>query len=305
MGFNFDGTRFLLYARTQGVRFERTATVGRPELHLSAEALRKNLSDFGYVMSGGEVDEMMRKAGGFAEPFLEALGAGEVCSFDASGFEGASHIHDFNLPVGEGFKNRFTAVIDGGTLEHVFNFPVAIKNCMEMLEVGGHFLGMTPANNFPGHGLYQFSPELFFRVFSEPNGFRVVRMIVFEGSPGGDWFEVADPAAVGERVSFVNSQQATLLVIAQKVRTAQIFAAPPQQSDYAALWSPDGASAKVDATHAPLDGRRADESFFPRAARTLYGFAPAPFKSLYRRVRGTRRNEPFSNSRYFRRMRIP
>ena len=68
-------------------------------------------------------------------------------------------------------KNKYTLVIDGGCLEHIFNFPVAIKNCMEMLQEGGHFIGITPANNLMGHGFYQFSPELYFRIFSKENGF--------------------------------------------------------------------------------------------------------------------------------------
>jgi len=42
----------------------------------------------------------------------------------------------------------YTTVIDGGSLEHVFNFPQAIANCMNMVAVGGHFIGLSPANNF-------------------------------------------------------------------------------------------------------------------------------------------------------------
>lgn len=299
MGLSADGTRFLLYAKTQGVRFTRTATLGRQGLHLTADELGKNLRDFGHDASGAE--GMLRGAGGFAEPFLETLGAEEVCSFDASGFEGASYVHDFNFPVGAGLRGRFTAVIDGGTLEHIFDFPTAVRNCMEMLEVGGHFLGSSPVNNFAGHGLYQFSPELFFRVFSEPNGFRVRRMIVFEGRPAKSWFEVADPAAVGERVAFANSKPATLLVLAEKVAAVEVFSSPPRQSDYTALWNPG----ETTAAAGPSAALRADENLFWRAARRLYGSAPEPFKNLYRRLPLPHRHGAFSNSKYFRRMRVP
>jgi hypothetical protein len=192
VGLNIDGTRSLMYAKTQGVCFSRTAMIGRPELHLSADALRTNLLDFGYFAAASEHDDLINKAGGFAEPLLTALGAIEICSFDASDYEGASNVHDFNFPIDESVKNRFTAVIDGGTLEHIFNFPVAIKNCMELVAVGGHFIGITPTNNWLGHGFYQFGPELFFRIFSVANGFRIVRMIMFENRAGAEWFEVAD-----------------------------------------------------------------------------------------------------------------
>jgi hypothetical protein len=302
MGLSVDGTKFLLYAKTQGVRFARTATLGRLGLHLSAAELSKNLADFGFEAS--EAEGLLRGAGGFAEPFLKALGAEEVCSFDASAFEGASHTHDFNFPVGDELRGRFTAVIDGGTLEHIFDFPTAVRNCMEMLEVGGHFLGLSPVNNFVGHGLYQFSPELFFRVFGERNGFRVVRMIAYEGRPAKSWFEVADPAAVGERVSFINSQPATLLVLAEKVASVEVFASPPQQSDYATLWSP-GVTEASASTPGASDDRRADESLLMRAALKLYGYAPEPFKNLYRRLPISHRHGAFSNSKYFKRMRVP
>ncbi len=308
MGLSIHGTKSLMYAKTQGVRFTRTASIGRQELHLSTDDLRKNLSRFGYTEAACNVNDLMGKAGGFAEPFLEALGAIEIYSFDSSAYEGASNVHDFNFPIDESFKHRFTAVIDGGSLEHIFNFPVAIKNCMEMLEVGRHFVGITPTNNFSGHGFYQFSPELFFRIFSEPNGFRVMRMIIFEGQPEAEWFEVADPDTLKERVSFVNSQQTNLLVLAEKIKSVQIFAAPPLQSDYVALWKSGDAKTEGETSMAmALINDR--QSLFSKVARKLYSFTPAQLKGLYRSLRSSglnpRQRQPFYNPKFYRRMRIP
>lgn len=310
MGLSIHGTKSLMYAKTQGVCFNRTATIGRQELHLSRDDLRTNLLEFGYTEAAYKANDLMGKAGGFAEPFLEALGAIEIRSFDSSAYEGATNIHDFNSPIEESFKHRFTAVIDAGTLEHIFNFPVAIRNCMEMVEVGGHFIGITPANNFLGHGFYQFSPELFFRVFSQPNGFRIIRMIIFEGWPEAEWFEVADPDAIKERVSLVNSQQTNLLVLAEKVESVQIFAAPPQQSDYVALWKPNDSKTDARTTPAPaLVHGRDIGGLFSRVAHKVYSFAPGPVKSLYRGVRysrlNPRRRQPFSNPKFYRRMQVP
>ena len=306
MGLSINSTKFLMYAKTQGVCFTRTATIGRQGLHLSADDLRKNLSDFGYSLMRHEVDNMMRIAGGFAEPFLGMLGSTEINSFDASEFEGASNVQDLNFPIDESFKNRFTVVIDGGTLEHIFNFPVAIKNCMEMVAVGGHFLGVTPTNNFMGHGLYQFSPELLFRIFSEPNGFKIVRMIICENRPGAKWFEVVDPDVLKERVMLVNSRPTLLMVIAEKVRSVQIFTTLPQQSDYVRLWksSNTGTLPKVSRESLIFNRQHTRERLFLRAVRKLYNFAPTPVKSLYRRVRNRRHSPSLSNSRYFRRIRI-
>ena len=107
-----------------------------------------------------------------------------------------------------------------------------------MLEVGGHFFAHTMANNFLGHGFYQFSPELFYRVFSPENGFRVRRIVAFESQIGRPrWYEPADPKTIGERVELINGRPTYLLVHAERIADRPIFATPPQQADYSALWS--------------------------------------------------------------------
>jgi hypothetical protein len=174
---------------------------------------------------------------GYSENFLRRLGAREVVSIDASDYEEASIVHDMNQPIRGDLKRKFFVVIDGGTLEHVFNFPVAIRNSMKMLEVGGHFITHTMANNFMGHGFYQFSPELFYRIFSPENGFRMHRAVMFESRIGKPrWYEAADPRQAGERVELINGRQTYLLVHAERVADVPIFTSPPQQTDYSTLW---------------------------------------------------------------------
>jgi hypothetical protein len=235
MGLDADGTRALLYARKQGVDFSRTAMLGRQGLHLNVPTLTRNLKDFGLEASAKESVRMLSAEKGYAEPFLRLLGASEIVSFDVSGFEGATYIHDFNLPLDKKFSRRFSVVLDSGSLEHIFNFPQAIANCMEMVDVGGHFVGITPTNNFLGHGFYQFSPELFFRVFSPSNGFALRQILAFE-SLGTTWYEVVDPDALGQRVSLSNRHETYLLVIALKTAERPLFAEGVQQSFYSAQW---------------------------------------------------------------------
>lgn len=237
MGLDINGAKFLLYARGQGVSFAKTAMIGRQQMLLSPDDLQITLNRFGIEATKAETEKMTTGSDDYAESFLEMLGADEVVSFDASDYENASIIHDFNQPIPDEFKDRFSTVLDGGTLEHIFNYPTALKNCMEMLETGGHFLAITPANNMLGHGFYQFSPELFFRVFSAANGFELKHVIIYEGEPGGPWYDVADPDAVKERVLLTNGLSSLLLIVAKKVEKTEIFASMPQQSDYSAVWS--------------------------------------------------------------------
>jgi SAM-dependent methyltransferase len=158
------------------------------------------------------------------------LGANEVVSFDASNYEGATVVHDFNLPIGR-FAEHFDVVFDAGSLEHVFNVPVALANCMRLLKIGGYYIAVHPCNNFFGHGFYQFSPELYFRVFSPENGFVIEHVIACETFPGAPWFRVPDSAAVHGRVILINSKQSYLVVVARKVESRNhYFGRAPQQS---------------------------------------------------------------------------
>jgi hypothetical protein len=238
MGIDRNYADFLLGARNGGVDFRQTATLGRLNLFVDHRSLDAVFREHGDPVTDNDVRAMRTAAGGYSEAFLRRLGARGTTSVDASEYEGASLVHDMNLPIGDDLKRRFSAVIDGGTLEHIFNFPAAIRNCMEMLEVGGHFFSQTMANNFMGHGFYQFSPELFYRVFSQENGFRVHRAVMFESRVGRPkWYEAADPKDIGERVELINGRQTYLMVHAERIADVPIFSTPPQQADYSALWS--------------------------------------------------------------------
>jgi hypothetical protein len=102
--------------------------------------------------------------------------------------------------------------------------------------VGGHFLGVTAANNFMGHGFYQFSPELYYRVFSPENGYAVDEMILCETDRGAPWYRVDDPESLGHRVELVNNRPTYIMVMARRVSEVKIFDATPQQSDYMSAW---------------------------------------------------------------------
>jgi hypothetical protein len=208
--------------------------LGRQRIALDIKTFRALLFSLGYFPSEKKLLDIFSN-NKYAENFFHLLGAEIVESLDASSFEGATIIHDLNTPIPENLKNRFTTIIDGGLLEHVFNFPVAIKNCMEMLQVGGTFIISTITNNMMGHGFYQFSPELFYRVFSQENGFELNRMILYE-NPDHKWYQVMDPAIVGCRVGVQNCKQIDLLIIAKKKAAIPIFLSYPQQSDYTQLW---------------------------------------------------------------------
>ena len=238
MGFDPNGTRFVIDAAQNGVAFETCAILGRQEMHVTASSLRNEFKRFSILLEEGEAEQILGDNGakGYCERFLYRCGAKKIVSFDNSAYEGATVIHDMNEPVASEFECKFDCVIDSGTLEHVFNFPVAIRNCMKMVKIGGHFLSIAPCNNFMGHGFYQFSPELFYGVFSEKNGYVIERMFIFEARPSATWYVVANPSTIGRRVELTNSVMTYLLVQARRIKVVDLSDITPQQSDYMVLW---------------------------------------------------------------------
>lgn len=230
----------LTEARAQGACFDQTLTLGRLACYLSLSDSRRIARvlppDSTFVKSAAA-----GKVAPFVDDFLFALGARSVDSMDANSFEGATVSHDLNEPLPAHLLQKYDAVVDGGTLEHVFNVPVAFRNAMDALRVGGRFFATVPANNFCGHGFYQFSAEFFYRVFSRENGFEMRQVLVAPARAAG-WldgpaFEVDDPENLKRRIEISGRRPMVLLVHAQKVEQKVVFAQWPQQSDFAAAWS--------------------------------------------------------------------
>jgi hypothetical protein len=275
MGFDGATIHILLTARESGVSFNRVLTIGRQWLYVTQREARAQLARHGIPVSARQVSEIFTEQKGFCEPLLKLLGAEQIDSMDVSNYEGASILHDMNRALPEVYRDQFSVVIDGGSLEHVFDYPRAIKNCMEAVATNGHFIAITPANNLMGHGFYQFSPELFFRVFTPVNGFRILAVMIYQYPWKRVWYEVANPEQVQKRVILTNKRPAYLIVWAKKIASVPIFQQPPQQSDYVAMWEHGGIRA--------TDNARSKET--SEDAGMLRRYAPAWMARIYRTLR--------------------
>lgn len=319
---------FLAEARRGGADFASTLTIGRQATFVGPLALGAILRRNGLWPAGEGRREFMRRfADGppwFADPYLRLLGARELHALDVSDYEGADIVHDLNEPVPAELERRFDLVLDGGSLEHVFDVATALRNYMRMVRVGGRLVVATMADGHCGHGFYQLSPELFFRALSERSGYRVERLhlagedldfsrpiagvnVVHDTSNGGRW-EVADPEVVHERVQLRGRGGVVLLVEARRVADVEPLAEPPQQSDYEPLWTRPGARAGPipDADAGAL--RSAFRRLVPPEVRMAIALDLAPrllplLDPLGRRRTARRRS--FRNRRHYRRVRGP
>ena len=91
---------------------------------------------------------------------------------------------DFNKPVPESYHGKFKTVADIGCLEHLFDVPQCLKNCMNLVEPGGIYFLHTPVHGGLYHGFYTFNPDMLIQAF-KLNGFEILylKYSTFWGAP--------------------------------------------------------------------------------------------------------------------------
>jgi hypothetical protein len=224
MGIDVHGINFLRYARkTAG--FGRTLTIGRQGLHLSESFVKSFLKLNSDYVNDTYCERLLK----------DHFGATEVDSIDNSDFENATLILDMNQPPPEHLRGQYNTVFDGGCLEHVYNIPQALKNLSLLCKAGGQIIHVLPANNFCGHGFWQFSPELFFSLYSEVNGYRDTEVFLADTIHLSTWYKVKAPSN-GKRVN-IRSHTPLYALVRTVLKTTDFSHNHVQQSDYVHEWS--------------------------------------------------------------------
>jgi hypothetical protein len=253
MGLTATDIDLLLDLRRRKHHIANIATIGSLSLYLHPRQLSRlrglfpNSSALLEYRWGDAADCILR----------DITGAETVSSIDVSDYQESSIVHDMNHPLWDrhpDLAGQFDLVIDGGTLEHVFNFPIAVQNLMFLVRPGGSILTANPANNLCGHGFYQFTPELMYRLYSSANGFEINHVLLtqsrhmsVEMDPRPRSFRVVDPASLGRRVLLRNRWPVMIRVLSERVGDDFLASLQVQQSDYVIAWSgSDSAATRSD-----------------------------------------------------------
>jgi len=137
--------------------------------------LRKYDYKLGNVLTLGRQFVCMldrRKTVEYVDEFIfPEHGARCTHSIDISLEESPTFQCDFGKPIDQVLSNKieyYDTIWDGGTLEHIYNVPVALENVKKLLKVDGIFVSQCALNGMAGHGFYTLSPELFFKTFCKP-----------------------------------------------------------------------------------------------------------------------------------------
>jgi SAM-dependent methyltransferase len=255
MGIDVHTLNFLKYARKKG-EFGNTITIGRQELHVNEILINSILNIKQDYVHQAYCEQML----------IDYFGASNVDSIDNSSYENATYIHDMNKPLPLELYQKYDTVIDGGTLEHVYNAPRALENFSHLCKPGGQILHILPANNFCGHGFWQISPELFFSLYSTNNGYGDTEVFVADLTDRWKWYQVRNPTD-GKRVNI--SSPTELWVMARTVlKTADFSHSVVQQSDYIHEWEHKATPQPLQAP-AGLKGRLMK---IPVVYKTLFPF---------------------------------
>lgn len=226
----------ILMKKTYGISFDKTLTLGRQ--YCSVAELKKCITQLKKIerKGDGKISEKdastMYSRDGYADNALRYIGARTLDFIDYSDYELANIIHDMNKPISQEIMNSYDVVIDGGTMEHVFNYPQALSNAMNLVRPGGFLFIIAPTNGWCGHGFYQLSPCVFLDILTKENGFELKSVYLHEAEKLGRDRVLK---LVNHHDNVFTRGRGLLYVTAQKIGTCPdcIIA---QQGDYIVKW---------------------------------------------------------------------
>jgi hypothetical protein len=78
--------------------------------------------------------------------FFALLGSRSVRALDVTDYEGAEIIHDLNVPIPDALIETADFILDGSTLDNLFNPASGLQSITRMLRPGGRFLALNMAS---------------------------------------------------------------------------------------------------------------------------------------------------------------
>ena len=160
-------------------------TAGRQDIYATEQQIRNWAADIGFKLSDGvkiepsENEFFKDKKYISDESFFKLLGFNEVKSIDYSDYQKCSFVYDLNNPIPKELHNEFDLIYDGGTLEHIFNVPMVLKNLYSATKNGGRVIHSSPTSNYVDHGYYMFSP-IFFTDYYCANKWDIINIYLFK-----------------------------------------------------------------------------------------------------------------------------
>lgn len=205
-------------------------SLARQQIHIHPQIMY-------YLFQKHGINAPLHECGEYFEALFKNMGYTVTDSIDNSAYENATIIHNLNLPlsVQDNQPSRYNYVLDGGTIEHIFNCPQVCENIINMMEVGGIYCSVTVNNNFSGHGIYQFSPEFFLSAFTPKYGMEVLELYLAEVNADREqWINVKSFNGWRNNTQINTQNSVYIIAIIRKISNTResLLLNPPNQYSY-------------------------------------------------------------------------
>lgn len=235
MGIDYTVCEAILHSLKYIYNKKSAVTLGRQEIHIPSYIMSHFLDKY------NKLNLQHRNYSGFCESFLQDLGFESIDSIDNSSYENATIIHNMNNPITNDFR-KYDFILDGGTIEHIFNTPQVCENIINLLNIDGIYLSITPNNNQSGHGIYQFSPEFYLSAFSSKYGMEVQELYIAKAGSGIEsWVNVNafNQNGCGRNMSkFEGNEDVYIIAIIKKIsdQRENLITNSPNQFSYEQIY---------------------------------------------------------------------
>lgn len=112
------------------------------------------------------------------------LSDANILALDHSDYEGAEIVHDLTKPVPDKLRGCADVIVDGSTLDNVFDPAMTVSNFAEMLRPGGRLITTNMLSNH--HEPYSILPPLWYLDYFVMNGFADCKVYILVYGPDND-----------------------------------------------------------------------------------------------------------------------
>lgn len=162
MGIDFAQIQFFDVCHKQGGLQTPILGLGSLVIRQSKEDIERFANDLGYVT--------LQREQSVRAFFLDRYNIRDYRDCDING--SAEIPLDLNKMLPETLLGAFGTVVNGGTLEHVFDIRRAMENLHDLIRPNGSFIHMVPLTWFE-HGFVNFNP-VFFKTVAEVNEYTIL-----------------------------------------------------------------------------------------------------------------------------------
>jgi SAM-dependent methyltransferase len=148
------------------------------------------------------------------DAFLRMLGAARVRAIDHTNYEGADIVHDLNQPIPSALEACADFIVDGSTLDNVFNPANCLQNIARMLRPGGRLMSVNVAS--PHQGPYTVMTPYWLLDFFAINDFADCRVYMTLHGRRGELSVFAVDAADEGGPPFLAPQQIGIVAFAER-----------------------------------------------------------------------------------------